>query len=538
MVSTGRVQARSHTVILEPVSRMNQPRRSNSLPRKIGITVAVIAALAAAWYVWGNSRKGDAEGGFRTATVERGDIRVAISATGTLSAISTVVVGSQISGQVTDVLVDFNDRVQKGQVLARIDPSTYEAQIAQGSAQIASAQAQLQQSQATLANARADYNRKAELGRQNLVAQADVDLARTAMQQAQAQVTSATAQIRQQTASTQTTRVNLQRTVIRSPVDGVVLTRKIEPGQTVAASLQAPELFTIAEDLSKMKIELAVDESDIGQVQVGQSVGFTADAFPDRQFRGVVDQVRLSATTTNNVVTYPVVVAVDNSDGTLLPGLTVNAEIEVSKRTGVLKVANAALRYKPAENDADPQQQMQRAIQRGGGNGASEELQKVAAGLKLQPPQQAAFDAALEEMRKRQEERMQQMQQAMAQAQQGGNRITGGGMGGGMRIMTGGGGDGAMQAQMRQRARERMQQQFTAFRATLDEAQKGAWDRAIESQLSARRAPLYKLVNGAPEMTMVRVGASDGTSTEVSGNIAEGDEVVTGERSASAAARQ
>ena len=518
---------------------MSQPRRSSPLPRKIGIAVAVIAAVAAGWYLWGSNRKAGDDSGYRTATVERGDIRVAISATGTLSAISTVVVGSQISGQVTDVLVDFNDRVQKGQVLARIDPSTYEAQIAQGSAQIASAQAQLQQAQASLANARADYNRKLELGRQELVSQADVDLARTAMQQAQAQVNSAGAQIRQQSASTQTTRVNLQRTVIRSPVDGVVLTRKIEPGQTVAASLQAPELFTIAEDLSKMKIELAVDESDIGQVQVGQAVGFSADAFPDRQFRGVVDQVRLSATTTNNVVTYPVVVAVDNSDGTLLPGLTVNAEIEVSKRTGVLKVANAALRYKPAETNADPQQQMQRALQRGaGGNGAGEELQKVAAQLKLQPPQQAAFDAALEEMRQRQQERMQQMQQAMAQAQQGGNRITGGGMGGGMRIMGGGGGgDGAMQAQMRQRARERMQQQFAAFRATLDDAQKAQWDRAVESQLSARRAPLYKLVNGVPEMAMVRVGASDGTSTEVSGNIAEGDEVVTGERSASAAAR-
>ena len=156
------------------------------------------------------------------------------------------------------------------------------------------------------------------------------------------------AQIAQQTAATRTTRVNLDRTVIRSPVDGVVLTRSIEPGQTVAASLQAPELFTIAEDLSKMKIELTVDEADIGQVRPGQAVTFTADAFPDRQFRGEVQQVRLSATTTSNVVTYPVVVNVDNSDGTLLPGLTVNAEIEVSRRDDILKVSNAALRYKPA----------------------------------------------------------------------------------------------------------------------------------------------------------------------------------------------
>ena len=294
---------------------MSPKRPPHSRPRwMVPALLVAVLAIAAGW--WWSQRKADAAGGdYRTTTVERGDIRVAISATGTLSAISTVTVGSQISGQVTDVLVDFNDSVRKGQVLARIDPSTYEAQIAQGAAQVASAQAQLRQAQASLANASADYNRKAALGRQKLVAQSDIDLARAAMQQAQAQVASAQAQIRQQTASTQTTRVNLTRTVIRSPVDGVVLTRKIEPGQTVAASLQAPELFTIAEDLSKMKIELSVDESDIGQVKVGQAVTFSADAFPDRQFRGVVDQVRLAATTASNVVTYPVVVAVDNGDG-------------------------------------------------------------------------------------------------------------------------------------------------------------------------------------------------------------------------------
>ena len=296
---------------------MSQPARS--APRKKSIVpslllgIAVVAILGGgAW--WWTARKGEAaDSAYRTATIERGDIRVAISATGTLSAISTVTVGSQISGQVTDVLVDYNSEVKKGEVLARIDPSTYEAQIEQGNAQIANAQASLKQAQATLANAELDYTRKADLGRQKLVAQSDVDLARAARDQARAQVNAAQASIRQQTASTQTTRVNLDRTVIRSPVDGVVLTRTIEPGQTVAASLQAPELFTIAEDLSKMKIELAVDEADIGQVKVGQAVSFTVDAFADRQFRGQVQQVRLSATTTSNVVTYPVVVSVDNS---------------------------------------------------------------------------------------------------------------------------------------------------------------------------------------------------------------------------------
>jgi HlyD family secretion protein len=484
------------------------------LRRAAAIAAACILVLLAGW--WWMHRTADDAGGYRTTTVERGDIRVAISATGTLSAISTVTVGSQVSGQVTDVLVDFNDKVAKGQVIAKIDPSTYEAQIAQGNAQIASAQAQLRQAQASLRNAKLDYDRKAALGGQQLVAKSDVDLARAALDQAQAQVASAQAQIRQQSASTQTTRVNLNRTVIRSPVDGVILTRSIEPGQTVAASLQAPELFTIAEDLSKMKIELAVDESDIGQVRAGQAVTFTADAFPNRQFRGVVEQVRLSATTTSNVVTYPVVVTVDNGDGTLLPGLTVNAEIEVSKRADVLKVANAALRYKPAD-EGDASAAAPQAGARGGA-GAVDDLARAAAGLGLDAKQQAAFDAAAEAIRQRQAAR-----QAAPRPQ--GNAMFGGGRGFG-----GGGGGGQMQAQMRQRMRDRFQQDFAPFRATLSEAQRGQWDAALSGFVGATRVAVYKLVDGKPQRAMVRVGASDGTDTEISGDVKAGDELVTGER--------
>jgi HlyD family secretion protein len=508
---------------------MSQPartplRKKSPLPTLL-LGIAVVAILGGgAWY-WA-TRKGDGvESAYRTAMVERGDIRVAISATGTLSAISTVTVGSQISGQVTDVLVDYNSEVKKGEVLARIDPSTYEAQIEQGNAQIANAQASLRQAQATLANAELDYTRKADLGQQKLVAQSDVDLARASRDQARAQVNAAQAQIRQQTASTQTTRVNLDRTVIRSPVDGVVLTRTIEPGQTVAASLQAPELFTIAEDLSKMKIELAVDEADIGQVKVGQSVSFTVDAFADRQFRGEVQQVRLSATTTSNVVTYPVVVSVDNSDGTLLPGLTVNAEIEVSKRDNILKISNAALRYKPTGEQsgaASPAQATPQGGQNRGG-GVSDDLVRVAGTLQLKPEQQAAFDAALAALRERQAARM-------AQAQERGASMFGGPGGGQRSGGNAGGGSGAMQAQMRQRMADRMQQDFAPFRATLDDTQKQRWDGELRTLLAAKRAPVYALVNGKPEMVQVRIGASDGTSTEVSGPVKEGDVVVVGER--------
>ena len=510
------------------------PRRSKFPLRQVGVVVTIVAALGVGWYVWGQRKADAADGAYRTETVQRGDIRVAISATGTLSAISTITVGSQISGLVTDVPVDFNSLVKKGDILAKIDPSTYQAQIEQGSAQIASAQAQLRQAQASLRNATLDYQRKSDLGRQQLVAKSDVDLARSALEQAQAQVSSAQAQIRQQTASTQTTRVNLERTVIRSPVDGVVLTRKIEPGQTVAASLQAPELFTIAEDLAKMKIELAVDESDIGQVKVGQSVSFSADAFPDRKFNGVVEQVRLSATTSNNVVTYPVVVTVDNSDGTLLPGLTVNAEIEVSKLANVLTVGNAALRFKPAEGS--PLADLQPAGQgngqgrgQAGGAGMAEDLQALASSLQLQPAQQAAFDAALALMQQRQAERAAQTN--AGGSAQGGSRLFGGGppRSGGRQ----GGGDASMQAQIRARIRDRFNQQFGEFRASLDDPQRAKWDAGLDAQLNAKRVTLYMLVDGKPQVAMVRLGASDGSKTEVSGRtLKEGDQVISGERSA------
>lgn len=517
-------------------ARMSQARRSASTSplRKFGVTAAIVVALGAGGFYWVKHGKADASSGYRTETVQRGDIRVAISSTGTLSAISTVTVGSQISGQVTDVLVDFNSPVKKGDVLARIDPSTYRAQFEQGSAQIASAKAQLQLVQATLRNATLDFQRKQELAGKNLIAKSDLDQSRAALDQARAQMQSAEASIRQQTASLQNVQVNIDRAVIRSPVDGVVLTRKIEPGQTVAANFSAPELFTIAEDLSKMKIELAVDESDIGQVKVGQTVSFTADAFQGRQFKGKVEQVRLAATTTNNVVTYPVIVTVDNSDGTLLPGLTVNAEIEVSKRDNVLKLGNAALRFKPAEGSplAEMRPEGMGGPQQGGGRsgqGAGDDLKKLAQTLKLNPQQQSAFDAALAEMQKQQAERAAKWQQSSGQ-QGGGNRLFGGGMRFGP---SGGGANPAMLAQMRARMRDRMNQQFAGFVATLDDAQRGAWAEGLDAQLNAKRVLVYKLVNGKPEAVMAKLGASDGSTTEVSGSaIQDGDQIISGERSA------
>jgi HlyD family secretion protein len=494
-----------------PNYRKSGPR----IPRFV-IVLGVLAVGAAGLWLW-KGRSGDETQRFRTAAVEQGDIRVAISATGTLGALSTVDVGSEISGKVEEVLVDFNDRVTRGQVIARIDPTTFEAQIAQGDAAIASARAALMTAQANLRNAELSYNRSRELAAQKLVSRGDLDQALAARDQARAQAAQAEAQIRQQEASARTARLNLGRTVIRSPVDGVVLTRAIEPGQTVAASLQAPVLFKIAEDLARMEIVLSVDESDIGQVRQGQPVSFTVDAYPDRRFRGQVSQVRLSAANTNNVVTYPVVVAVDNADQALLPGLTANAEIEVSRRDNVLKVPNAAMRFKPpADPTAAPE-----PPQRGG---MSEELPKIAAGLKLDEVQQIAFDDALAKMR----ERIAARSAAPPQGAQGGGALFGRFPGGGNAQPARGNASGAM----RQRMLERFNQQFGDFRAALREDQRTAWDAAIATLVSARRAPVYVLVDGQPKAVTVRVGASDGNSTEIEGELKAGDEVVVGVQTA------
>ncbi|WP_233263152.1 efflux RND transporter periplasmic adaptor subunit [Cognatiluteimonas profundi] len=486
---------------------------------------AIIVLVLGGWLWWSRHQASSASAGYRTAAVDRGDIRVAISATGTLGAISTVDVGSQISGQVTEVLADFNDHVRKGDVLARIDPSTYQAQIAQGAAAVASARANLGSAQATLRNADADFSRKSRLAQQQLVARSDADLARAARDQASAQVRAAQAQIIQQQASTQTARLNLQRAVIRSPVDGVVLTRTIEPGQTVAASLQAPVLFQIAEDLSKMEIVLAIDEADIGQVKPGQAVAFSVDAFPDKQYRGSVQQVRLSATNTSNVISYPVVVAVDNSDRTLLPGMTANAEIEVSRRADVLRVPNSALRYKPDEEAASPTATTASAR----GPDPTSELPAIAQRLQLNASQRAVFDTAIAAMQARAAQRR---SASAAASSTSGSSLFGGRTG---QPQRNGGANTANQGAMRQRMLERMNQQFAGFRATLGTQQQQQWDRDVAALAGARRAPLYLLADGKPKQVMVRIGSSDGTNTEVAGDIHAGDKVIVGSERATTA---
>lgn len=482
------------------------------------VFLAVLALLGAGVWYWLGANS-TATASYRTAKVERGDLRVAISATGALKALSTVDIGSQVSGQILEVLVDFNDSVVRDQVLARLDPANFEARLTQTRAALASARASLQEAQAALKNAEADYTRKQELAARQLVSRSDVDLAVASREQAIARVASARAQIQQAEANVANAELDLTYTVIRSPVDGVVLSRTAEPGQTVAASFQSPVLFQIAEDLSQMQIELSVDESDVGQIRAGQPVKFSVDAFAGRDFQGEVRQVRLSAVNTQNVITYPVIIAVANPDFALLPGMTANASIEVSERRGVLRVPNAALRFKPA--DAPAENPMARLF--GGGN-IGEELSRIVGTLELNASQQAAFDTDAAAARERAERMRQQVQQRMAQ---GG---AGGGGGGGPMIVMGGGAPSQMQIAAGMAAR--IKEGYAGFLASLDDSQLQRFDSALSELLNARSVTLYVLRDGKATPVQARAGLSDASHTEVVGSaLAENDQVITGSES-------
>lgn len=490
-------------------SRPAAPRRFRPA---LFLYAAVFASVLGGAYYWSSHRGGTALS-YKTAPLERGDLRVAISATGALKALSTVDIGSQVSGQIQEVLVDFNERVSRGQIIARLDPANYQARLTQTRAALASARASLQEAQAAQKNAEADFARKQELVGRQLVSRAELDLAIAAREQAVARVASARAQIEQAEANVADAELDLDYTVIRSPVDGVVLSRTAEPGQTVAASFQSPVLFQIAEDLSQMPIELSVDESDVGQIRAGQPVRFTVDAFAGRDFRGEVKQVRLAAVNTQNVITYPVIIAVDNPDFSLLPGMTANANIEVSERRGVLRVPNAALRYKPA--DASAENPMARMF--GGGN-LADELARIADGLELNPTQRAAFDADVAAARERAERMRQQIQQRMGQA--------GGGGGGPMFVSSGG---GPSQAQIAAGMTARIREGYAGFLATLDAGQRERFDAQLNALANARAVTVYVLRDGKPEPVQTRAGLSDSSHTEiVGGALAEGDAVITG----------
>jgi HlyD family secretion protein len=291
---------------------------------------------------------------YEAAPVTRGRVAAVVTASGTLSPLVTVQVGSQVSGRVQALHADFNAKVKKGQVIARIDPSLFESQVAQGRANEAAAVAAVAGATAALAEARRQHERNAALAARSLVAQADADAALARLQGAEAELASARAKVAQARAARLQAETNLAYTVISSPIDGVVISRDVDVGQTVAASLQAPTLFTLAEDLRKMEVHTDLAEADVGRVSAGLAVEFSVDAFPAERFAGVVKEVRYSPKTVQNVVTYDAVVSVDNSALKLRPGMTADVTFLVEELPDALLVPNAALRFRPPDAVAPP----------------------------------------------------------------------------------------------------------------------------------------------------------------------------------------
>ena len=315
--------------------------------KKIIIGISVLALIGiAAFFLLRNKENGM---NFKTEKAVKGDIVSAITASGAVNAVTTVLVGTQVSGTVKNIYVDFNSIVKQGQVIAQIDPAIFEAQVEQAKANLLSAKANVEKANVALADTERTMKRQKELFDRNLISRSDVDAAGTAYDAAVAQMSAAKAQEAQTEAALKISETNLRYTKIVSPVNGTVVSRNIDVGQTVAASFQTPTLFTIAQDLTKMQVDSSVVEADIGKIQAGQPVEFTVDAYPDSPFKGSVSEIRNAPVTVQNVVTYDVVVKVDNPELKLKPGMTANVSIVVFSKSNVLRIPNAALRFKPSD---------------------------------------------------------------------------------------------------------------------------------------------------------------------------------------------
>ena len=316
--------------------------------------VIALAVAAGLFLIVGGRRKSEPK--YRTAPVDRGDVTQTVTATGAVSAVTTVAVGSQVSGIISQLHADFNSEVKKGDLLAELDPTPFQEKVN-------AARAGLEKAQVDQRNTRIALDRQRALKKEGLAPQADYDSAR-------ANYDSARAGVQQAAASVKQAETDLKYTKIVAPIDGVVVARQYDVGQTVAASFQAPTLFTLAQDLTKMQVAADVSESDIGTVKVGQPVRFNVDAYPDRDFRGRVSQIRLNATVNQNVVTYPVIVEVQNPDLMLRPTMTANVSIEVARVRDVLRIPNSALRWKPEVKEGTSAEEATSRLGQGGGTAA------------------------------------------------------------------------------------------------------------------------------------------------------------------------
>jgi len=333
----------------EDPTRLLAPATTHWLHQRWGIAGAIAGVAIIVLLIW-SLGDDDAARQYLTQPVKRGDLTVKVSATGNLQPTNQVDVGSELSGTIDEVFVDDNDVVKKGQIIARLDTSKLRDQVTQSKASLASAKASVLLAEATEDEARANLARQqhvAQLSGGRLPSQAELDTAKATLKRAQANAASAAASVSQLQAALQSTETNVELATIRSPVDGIVLSRQIEPGQTVAAMMQAPILFTLAENLSQMKLEVNVDEADVGQVKPGQAASFSVDAWPGRQYPSQIIRVGFGAQTSDGVVSYKTVLTVNNDDLSLRPGMTATAEITTQQRTNVLLIPNAALRFTP-----------------------------------------------------------------------------------------------------------------------------------------------------------------------------------------------
>jgi HlyD family secretion protein len=452
-----------------------------------------------------------------------------VSATGTLNPVVSVQVGSQVSGQIKEILVDFNSPVKENQLIARIDPETFQYRLRQAEADVEAARAALGVQQAEVLRAKAnlaeferDFERKKLLVEKNFIsaaerekAQSVLDAGRAALQVTQSQAKNSEAQVRQREAQQAQARIDLERTAIKAPVDGIVVKRSIEPGQTVAASLQSPELFIIAKNLTDMQVETSIDEADVGRIRTGQMASFTVDAFAGRSFSGEVKQVRKAATVVSNVVTYTVVVSAANPELILLPGMTANVRIVTATKEKALKVPNAALRFRPS-GAADEKKAVAAVSPAptsagggtgGGGGGFAQLRERLVAELKLDTDQQGKLDAIFDGMRDKFK-----AARDLPDAEK-------------------------TKAQERNRAEIREK-----VAAILNPDQKKRYDE-MASEAQAVRAGggggsgrVWIIgEEGKPKSIDVRLGLTDGSMTEiVSGDIKEGTEVIAGQQTASA----
>jgi HlyD family secretion protein len=528
------------------------------------VIVAVLVGGGVFAYLYTQSR-GNAPK-YRVARVERGPLTAAVSATGNLNAVVVVQVGSQVSGMIRDLMVDFNSIVKKNQVIARIDSDIFEAKVNQAKADLDSSranvlnqEAQVERARADVDNARAalveakaftakalvqsvdakrDFDRKAELFGRQLIAKSDLDTSQATydaavaqldstrareqaltsgiqsalaqLRVAQATAESARAQVKQKDAALKQAQVDLDHTTILAPVDGVVVSRQVDVGQTVAASLQAPVLFTIAQDLTRMQVETSVDEADIGRIKLDDRASFTVDAFPGETFVGTVTQIRKAAQIVQNVVTYTVVVAVANPTGKLVPGMTANVKLVTAEKPSVLKVPNAALRFRPAGMEAAaPNSPASSGAPSGGaaGRGAAgggqpsvEQIRdRLVKELKLTEDQQTKLEPILQDSR----EQLRALQ-------------------------------GLPEADRRARTQKVRETSRVKIREILTDAQKARYDEMAAASGGEGRTGIQGRVwvvgpDGKPASVALTLGLSDGTSTEVlRGEINESQEVIVG----------